>query len=342
MIRLFTAGAALLAALPALAAAPAAPAAVRNNTAGTGNAADFTSDQRYEFYDADAGTPGVQQGFLARTYNVTPVAPPTGTSNTVLPGLERAVVEFRSGIATQGTGNRTYGVHVTNASTGLPTSEGGAGVHTALTNFNSLNATSSTVNTNGQINVPWQNFLNADGSDRTIQPAPVVFSIARLGNTMTVKIGDASGAGSWDHVWQATRTSFADINALQLRLASGGTSAWRVSDLRYNGELFKGTADQSLATGLFQADNLAGTGAGNREIFLWERLSGDFTLTGNMFLGWTGTRPTNSAANAQFKFLSVPNFVTANAVPEPQVWAMFIIGFGLAGAVQRRRKLVYG
>lgn len=332
---------AMLLAMPAL-AAPPVPAPVRNDTAGTGNTADFTSDQRYEFYDRDTVTPGVQKGFLAQTYNISPVAPPSGTSNTVLPGLERAVVEFRAGAATRGTSSRTYGVHVANNSTGLPVSTGGTGVHTALTNFGSLNASTSTVSTSNQINVPWQNFLNTDGSDRATQPAPVVFSISRIGTTMTVKIGDASGPGTWDQEWSATRSYFSDINALQLRLSAGGTSAWRLTDLRYNGNLFAATADQLVPTGRFQADNLLGTVNTGREIFLWERLSGDFTLTGNMFLGWTGTRPNNSGANAQFKFLNLPSFVTTNAVPEPEMWAMLIIGFGLAGAAQRRRKLSFG
>jgi hypothetical protein len=53
---------------------------------------------------------------------------------------------------------------------------------------------------------------------------------------------------------------------------------------------------------------------------------------GFMFLGWTGTRPANSQANAQFKIHDWPRFVTANSAPVPEMCAKLSKEFGLAGA----------
>lgn len=326
--------------LASTAAAVTMPAAKRDNTAVTGNAADFTNDARYEFWDIDGtGTsPGVdnaqQAGYLARTYGLAPTEPPgPATSNTVLPQLERAVVEFRGGGATQGTGARSYGVHTPNAATGLPESQGGDGVFSALTNASSINAASSTVSTTNQINVPWTNFQESNGADKVLQPPPVVFSIARVGTTLTVQVGDQSSVAQWDHVWSATSTGFTDINAIQLRMSAGGTSTWRITDLRYNGSLLDSTIG-SGPTSTYQADTLTDAAFTNREIFLWDQVSGDFSLTGNLFLGWRVSRPSNSTANLQIKLLDLPN----EPVPEPASWAMLIAGFGLVGASMRRRR----
>lgn len=334
--------------LASTAAAVTLPAPLRNNAPVTGNAADFRSDQRFGFWDTDGtGTTaalgnGQQAGFLASRYNLTPVDPPgVATSNSVLPQLERAAIEFRGGIATQGSGNRTYGVHTPNAASGLPTSLGGDGVHSALTNFNSLNADSSTVSTNNQINVPWTNFLQSNGADQVNQPPPVVFSISRVGSTLTVQVGDQSGNAQWDHIWSSTSIGFTEINAIQLRMSAGGTSAWRITDLRYNGNLLNSTVG-SGPTSVYQADTLANTAAfAEREMFLWDKVTGDFSLVGNLFLGWQVSRPTNSTANLQFKLLSLPVLSDpVEPIPEPASWTMLIAGFGLVGATLRRRRVL--
>lgn len=332
--------------LSGAAAAVTVPNPLRNDTPVTGNKASFTNDASYAYWDTDgtATTPnlgnGQQAGWLAQNYNLTPVQPPLGSSNSVLPQLERAMVEFRAGGSVLGDANRTYGVFVPNSTTGLPVSQNGTGVHSSLNTGGSLNADSSTVNTAGNINVPWQNFLQSNGADQVTQPPPVVFSISRIGSNFSVQITDSNGSGS--HSWSASGTNFLNINAIQLRLEAGGTSAWRVTDLRYNGDLMNPTAN-SGATGLVQADNITGNAFTNREIFLWDQVNGDFTLTGNIYMGWLLGRPSNDTANARFSFLSLRNggidpFSDPDPIPEPSSWAMLIAGFGLVGAMARRRR----
>jgi hypothetical protein len=257
----------------------------------------------------------------------------------VLPQLERAVVEFRGGNGTTtGTSNRTYGVHTPNAATGTPESVGGTGVFAALTNAGTINADTSTVSTTRQINVPWTNFQQlATGNDLPTQPPAVKFSIARAGNTLTVKIGDQTSTDQWDHIWSATSIGFADINAIQLRMAAGGTSTWRITNLLYNNQALTPTVG-GVPTTTYQADNLDSTTAFTaREIFLWDKVAGDFTLAGDIFLGWYNTYPTNSTANLQFKLLDLPG-LGPDPIPEPSSWAMLITGFGLVGATLRRRR----
>lgn len=315
------------------------PVAQRDNTPITGNEADFRSDARFGYWDIDgtATTPdlsnGQQAGFLANKYNLTPLDPPgPATSNNVLTQLERAVVEFQAGSAVLGDPNsRTYGVHTPNTLSGQPISDGGIGVFNSLTDFATLNADSSPVSTTNQINVPWQNFVQSNGADLMIQPPPVVFSISRAGTMLSVQITDGQGI----HNWSSTSNAFADINAFQLRMAAGGTSVWRITDLRYNGDLLNSTTT-SGPTSTYQADTFASTAAfSEREIFLWDQVSGDFSLTGNIFLGWRlDNRPTGSTANLQLRFLDI----TSDPIPEPASWAMMIAGFGLVGASLRRRR----
>ena len=332
--------------LTSAAAAVTTPRPLRDEraTSATPNATHFRQDNLYGYWDTDGTSTtaatgnGQQAGLLAQRYSLTPIDPPgPATSNSVLPQLERAVVEFRGGSATQGdVNNRTYGVHTPNASTGQPASLGGSGVYNELTTGTTLNATTSSVSTSNQINVPWQNFLQSNGADQVVQPPPVVFSISRIGSTLTVQIGDQTSGAQWDHVWSATSNAFTEINGFHLRMAAGGSSAWRLTDLRFNGDLLESTIDGG-ATSTYQADTLAGTEAfTEREIFLWDSVSGDFSLTGNLFLGWRVSRPSNSTANLQIAFLDLPS----EPVPEPASWAMLIAGFGLVGGTMRRRRLL--
>jgi hypothetical protein len=329
--------------LASSAAAVTTPRPLRDERAGgTPNVTQFRQDNLYSQWDTDGTTTspalgnGQQAGFLAQRYSLTPIDPPgPATSNKVLPQLERAVVGFRGGSATQGdVNNRTYGVHTPNASTGLPESLGGTGIYNNLTTGTTLNATSSSVSTSNQINVPWTNFLQSNGADQVVQPPPVVFSISRVGATLTVQIGDQSSGAQWDHVWSATSSAFTEINGFQLRMATDGSSAWRLGDLRFNGQLLESTIG-SGGTSIYQADTLTATTAfTEREIFLWDSVSGDFSLTGNLFLGWRVSRPSNATANLQLAFLDLPS----DPMPEPASWAMLIAGFGLVGASLRRRR----
>lgn len=332
--------------LATTAAAVTTPRPIRDERAGsaTPNVIQFRNDALYGYWDTDgtATSPalgnGQQAGLMANRYSLTPVDPPgPATSNSVLPQLERAVVEFRGGSATLGdAANRTYGVHVPDASTGLPESLGGTGIYNGLTTSTTLNATSSTVSTSGQVNVPWTNFQQSNGADQVVQPPPVVFSISRIGSTLTVQIGDQTSGAQWDHVWSATSTGFTEVNGISLRMAAGGTSTWRLTDLRFNGDLLESSIG-SGGTTTYQADTLSGTAAfTEREIFLWDKVAGDFTLTGNLFLGWRLSRPTNGTSTLQVALLDLPG----EPVPEPASWAMLIAGFGLVGASLRRRRLL--
>lgn len=181
--------------------------------------------------------PGIQSGFVAGNYQLVQA----DTLNDAVAPLERAVIEFRAGGTDQGTSNRTYGVHVPNELTDLPIGEGGNGVIGSLTSFSSINAESSTISTTGQINVPWQNFLQSNSLDAVDVPPPVMFQISRAGTTMTVRIGDGSSAAQWDHIWSTSSSSFADINGFHLRMTSGGSSAWRLTHLQFNGDLLNST-----------------------------------------------------------------------------------------------------
>ncbi|WP_353216404.1 PEPxxWA-CTERM sorting domain-containing protein [Sandarakinorhabdus sp.] len=308
------------------------PSALRNDTPGTGNFASFTSDNLFGNFDTDPMAAGNQAGFVANRYNLEP----SGASNNAVTPLERAVVEFRSGGAVQGSSNRTYGFHVPTEASGLPISAGGSGVASSLTNFASVNANTSTVSTTDQINVPWTNFMQSNGLDVVnAPPPPVMFSITRSNNIMTLRIGDGSSTAQWDHSWSTSSSGFADVNAFQLRMASGGSSAWRLTELRFNGSLLNSTINSS-PTSLYQSDNITGNPFTNREIFLWDNVSGNFSLTGRLLLGWTNTAPVNSTANLQIKFLSIPG--GGDPIPEPASWAMLIAGFGLVGSSLRLRR----
>lgn len=323
----------VVAGLMAVAAADAAGAvslfAARNDRPG-GNRAEFTSDARFENWDIDgnAGN-GQQAGWLARTQNATPINPPGGASNSVLPQFERATLNFSAGSTTPGVGT-TYSLHMPGPASGLPASAGGTGIHTGLLATPGL-AASQTTQPGGSINVPWANSMASGGAP------PVLFEISRAGSAFTVRIGDASGPNRWDHVWSTSTAHLVDVNAIQLRLAAGGSSRWTVSDLAYNGQLMPASQNSGLANGLFMADNDGHTLAGNREIFLWEGGSlGDFTLSGAVNLGWSLNRPTGNSANMQVRLLALDEYTTP--APEPASWLMLIAGFGAVGATLRRQR----
>jgi hypothetical protein len=137
-------------------------------------------------------------------------------------------------------------------------------------------------------------------------------------------------------VWNASAAHLGNVNAIQLRLAAGGSSSWHVSDLAYNGQLLPASQNSGLANGSFVADNDGHTLATNREIFLWEGALGDFTLSGAVNLGWSLNRPTESRANMQVRLLALDQYTTP--APEPASWLMLITGFGAVGATLRRQR----
>lgn len=223
--------------------------------------------------------------------------PTVGAS--VLPPLERAVGEIRGG---SGGSPVRRALHLPTAATGTPVSDGGTGVFAALTNAPAFG--SSTTN--------W------------VSGAPVAFAMARVGNVVSYTIGANVFTSN-------ARASMLDINAFEFRIRSNTTSVANpansilMSNLVFNDSI---TVNQALA------DFSAADGAVN--IALWDGVVGDFSITGNYTMSWTGTRPNNSALASQLKLLAVP--MTVEAIPEPASWAMLIAGFGLTGATLRRRR----
>lgn len=240
-------------------------------------------------------------GFLETHYGLTTSV---GSTPSFLPPLERAVAEVR----TPGSG-RTRGFHVPTAATGLPVADGGTGVIQALTNVGSQ---------------PPSNISTAWVSNQA-----VAFTLVRTGTSLSYTLG----SDAWTH----SAASVGDINAIQFRLRSAGGNSVSLADV----QLTQGASVTRLGC---SGIGVCGVGlggaftasAGDVHISLFDRLSGDFTLTGNWIFDLSPSRSTN---NAQIKLLSVP---TAGAIPEPASWAMLIAGFGLVGGMARRRRLMAG
>lgn len=234
----------------------------------------------------------------------------TGAGATVLPPLERAVAESRIGRANNS--ERTRGFHVPQAATGIPGVANAPvpgrppeGVFQALTNAGSLAPSS--------ITTAW------------VSGAPVAFELGRAGTTVFYRIG-ATGPGTWANSWSETKSYYADINAFELRIRSNTPAANSSNALAINNLVFDDAAPGTQSLGSFGASN------GELLINLWDRVSGDFTVTGSYVFTFTGTRPGASAVASQLKLLALP------AVPEPSTWALLVAGFGLVGAVLRRRR----
>ena len=237
-------------------------------------------------------------GGTLQAYYGLPTAP-GGPGATVLPPLERAVGQIRM------SGQRRA-LYLPTAATGIPVSDMGSGVIQALTNVPPF-ATTGTDFGNG---------------------VPLAFTMKRVGNIVTYTLGSDVLVGN-------ARASMLDINAFEFRIRSNAAPAanpgWTNSILMSN-LVFK----DSITTNQSLADFSAADGAVN--IGVWDGIVGDFRITGNYTVSWTGTRPGGSALASQFKLLSVP--LQAAAVPEPASWALLIAGFGLTGAPMRRRRSV--
>jgi hypothetical protein len=272
-----------------------------------GSVAGEAADQRYEF----AGD------FLQTHYGLTTGV---GSPTSYLPPLERAVAEVRS----PNTG-RTRGFHGTAANTGIPVSDGGTGVTQALTNVPSLARTGG------------QGTLSSEVSRAWVDDRVIGFILSRTGTTVTYSMVNGT-VGQPDDVWSFTAASVADINALQIRIRSAGSNIVSLS----NAVLTQGTTTTNLGCSAPGSCGLGQTGAfsaaaGDTHISLFDKINGDFSLSGNWTFDLVGGRAGN---NAQIKLLSVP--VTGpptGAIPEPSSWAMLIAGFGLIGGTLRRRRL---
>ncbi|MCU0869128.1 MAG: PEP-CTERM sorting domain-containing protein [Burkholderiales bacterium] len=160
----------------------------------------------------------------------------------------------------------------------------------------------SPVGTAGQIN--W----GSAGGNNTWRD----FTLSRVGNTATFSIGDYSGA------W--TDPDVGALDALGFRVRSTQNGSTHVRNLTLDGNLL---ADPTLdATG------------GGVELFVVSNIApGDFTLTGQTRLLWTGTFPGQSQLGMQIK--GIDGFQPP--VPEPGTYAMLGVGLAGLGLVARRR-----
>ncbi len=226
-------------------------------------------------------------GWLQTTYGLPLVG------NTVLPPLERAVGQVKAGT------NKRRGLYTPNSFTGIPTPVG-TGVTQALTNSGALGGGNDNNFTSG---------------------APIAFTFARVGNTVTYTVGSDT--------WSDTQSYYGQIDAFEARIRSNDPTAGTPTDsLAITGLTLTDAVTTAQALGGLSAAN------GAVAIKLWSGLSGDFTLTGNYTFAWTGSQPTGARLASQFKLLDLP---AAPGVPEPASWALMIAGFGFVGASMRRR-----
>lgn len=140
---------------------------------------------------------------------------------------------------------------------------------------------------------------------------PVAFTLARVGDTVTFSMGNYAASYS--------DSAVGDVNALAFRLRATGTSSLTLSDLELDGA--------PLAT--------LSRNANGAEYWLLSTIMGDFSLTGEATLAWTGTAPTRSNLAFQIKGLETPV-----EVPEPA--SLALLGMGLLGLGFAARRRVTG
>jgi hypothetical protein len=144
----------------------------------------------------------------------------------------------------------------------------------------------------------------------------VSFTLSRVLDTLTFTMGGYSGS--------YTDAAVSEIDALGFRLRSDS-----------QGNVSGTTSIRNLMLGGTALGNLAASG-GDVSLAVIEGFSGDFTLTGEATLNWTGGTNIPSGSRLGFQIKALEGVVTE--VPEPATLGLLGAGLlGLGFAARRRR-----
>jgi hypothetical protein len=150
--------------------------------------------------------------------------------------------------------------------------------------------------------------------------ALVDFTFARVGNTTTLTFQSGSTVL---HTASITDVTVPNVNFLVVRARSFADASTTSSRVKLDNIVLNGIAYGSMGN----VTTTAGTTTTTNYVF--RDVVGDFTMTGQTTLDWSGTTPTNSAIAWQVK-----GYV--EAVPEPATFALAGVALVACGMARRR------
>lgn len=162
-------------------------------------------------------------------------------------------------------------------------------------------------------------------------------------NRMEWRVGDAAFDGrAYSIFGPQARTEFSYLSDFDNGLAANDASCRFASASNFNGLGIAGTAKFcNLGVGAMEV-GVAGGDSGGPQFDAQGRI---MSVTSYGITFGTNFGDIRSGLNSSFGEFSgyVPvyihgNFIASTALPEPQTWALLIMGFGLTGAVARRRR----